>query len=133
MGKIIRLEEGSNYMITKGAILIEKAQLEIVKDIISSEIKIGFVSGVSEDVEDIKNNLNMLYSTPSGTVALNRDFGLDWSFVDLPQEVAKSIFTAEVVAKTAKYEPRAAVSEVIWETSSEAGQLLPKVVIKCLA
>ena len=37
MGKIIRLEEGSNYMMTKGAILIEKAQLEIVKDILKEK------------------------------------------------------------------------------------------------
>ena len=37
MGKIIRLEEGSNYMITKGAVLIEKAQLEIVKDILKEK------------------------------------------------------------------------------------------------
>ena len=37
MGKIIRLEEGSNYMMTKGAILIDKAQLEIVKDILKEK------------------------------------------------------------------------------------------------
>lgn len=37
MGKIIRLEEGSNYMITKGAILIEKAQIDMVKDILKEK------------------------------------------------------------------------------------------------
>ncbi|NCC16540.1 MAG: lysozyme [Clostridia bacterium] len=78
---------------------------------------------------DIRRCLTILYGTPVGSVALDREFGLDWNFVDLPTEVAKAKMAAEIIGKTRKYEPRVAVQEVQWETSDE-GELKPKVVIQ---
>ncbi|WP_330697958.1 hypothetical protein [Anaerotignum sp.] len=93
-----------------------------------SQVKIDLI-GASTAAEDIRRCLTILYATPIGTVALDREFGLDWGFVDLPTEVAKARMAAEIIGKTGKYEPRVLVQEVKWETSNE-GELKPKVVIQ---
>lgn len=93
-----------------------------------SQVKIELI-GASTAAEDICRCLAILYATPVGSVALDREFGLDWDFVDLPTEVAKAKMAAEIIGKTRKYEPRVLVQEVKWETSNE-GELKPKVVIQ---
>ncbi len=87
------------------------------------------ITGTSTAAEDICRCLTILYGTPVGSVALDREFGLDWNFVDLPTEVAKAKMAAEIIGKTRTYEPRVTVQEVQWETSDE-GELKPKVVIQ---
>ena len=46
----------------------------------------------------------------------------------MPPEVAKSLYTAEVTHKVAKFIPAVRVQEVTWGRA-ESGQLKPKVVI----
>ena len=43
----------------------------------------------SPEAEDIRRCLNTLYSTREGSQPLDRDFGLDWGFVDKPLPVAQ--------------------------------------------
>ena len=57
---------------------------------------------------------------------MDREFGLSWDFVDLPVEAAQAALTAEIVAKVAKYEPRAQVQNVTY-TIGDDGTLLPHV------
>lgn len=92
-----------------------------------AQVKIE-MSGTSTAAENIRRCLAILYGTPVGSVALDRELGLNWNFVDLPTEVAKAKMAAEIIGKTRKYEPRVIVQEVQWETSDE-GELKPKVVI----
>ena len=48
----------------------------------------------------------------------------------LPAKAAEAKLTAEIIRKTKKYEPRAQVLEVSYETSrSQQGNIRPKVVI----
>ena len=61
------------------------------------------------------------------TVTMDREFGLNMDFVDKPPEVAKSLYTAEVTKKVAKYIPTVRVQEITW--SAAEGKLSPKVVI----
>ena len=50
--------------------------------------------------------------------------------LSVPAEAAEAKLTAEIIRKTKKYEPRAQVLEVSYETSrSQQGNIRPKVVI----
>ena len=69
----------------------------------------------TEERRNIATCLRTLYGTPVGSVALDRDFGLDWSFLDLPLPAARARLESEIIRKTMKYEPRVSVREVRWE------------------
>ena len=81
-----------------------------------------------EGQEEIIQNLRTLLTTPAGTVAFDRDFGIDTSFIDMPIEAAKARITSEYVQKINKYENRVKVSEITFETKDNI--LIPKVVIE---
>lgn len=84
----------------------------------------------AEELRHIALCLRVLYCTPIGSVELDRDFGLDWSFLDLPIPAAKARLEAELIQKTAKYEPRVRVYEVKWEYNERDGKMKPKVVLE---
>lgn len=84
----------------------------------------------TEELQHIALCLCTLYRTPIGSVALDRDFGLDWSFLDLPIPAAKARLEGELVQKTAKYEPRVRVREILWEYAGRDGEMKPKVVLE---
>ena len=46
----------------------------------------------------LREALSLLYNTRAGECALDRDFGLDWSLVDLPLPEAKARLAAEIIA-----------------------------------
>lgn len=86
------------------------------------------IRGEMEEQEDIVRCLRNLLMTPAGTVPLDRDFGIDQSFLGYPIEVAQNLLAIEVIEKVTRYEPRASVSEV--ELAADAvGQIIAKVVI----
>lgn len=86
------------------------------------------IRGEMEEQEDIVRCLRNLLMTPAGTVPLDRDFGIDQSFLGHPIEVAQNLLAIEVIEKVARYEPRASISEV--ELAADAaGQIIAKVVI----
>lgn len=76
------------------------------------------------------DNLQVLYGTHTGEQALDRDFGIDISTTDYPQESAQALLAAEYVRKTKMYEPRARVVRVEWtDSKAHDGNMTPKVVI----
>jgi phage baseplate assembly protein W len=85
----------------------------------------------SSEIQEIIQNVRTIISTRKGNVPLDRDFGLDWGFVDQPLAVSQAMLSAEVVRQVKKYEPRAVVIRVGFDPSSNAadGQLKPIVVI----
>lgn len=86
---------------------------------------------VYDDVRmEIYNNLQVLYATQTGELALDRDYGIDSATIGCPMENAKALLVADYVRKTQKYEPRARVARVEWKTDSEKGTMIPKVVIE---
>lgn len=87
-------------------------------------------SGKIEEL-DIYNCLLTLYGSKEGEQALDREFGLNMECLSLPAEAAQAMLTAEIIRKTKKYEPRAEVLEVEYETShSQQGRIRPKVVVQ---
>lgn len=80
---------------------------------------------------DILEQLNLLITTPMGTVVLDRDFGIDMSFIDMPTNFAKNMVAVELAKKIKKYIPELRLVEVK-ETESrlESGELALKVVVE---
>ena len=77
---------------------------------------------------ELDRQLALLLSTREGTMPLDREFGLNMDFVDMPPEAAKSLYTAEVTEKVAKFIPTVRVQEVTWGAGAQ-GNLIAKVVI----
>lgn len=70
-------------------------------------------SEVPETVADeIRRNLSYLFSTPAGTCAGDRSYGLSYDMVDMPMAVAENMLALEIVDKAAQYEPRVYVKSV---------------------
>lgn len=82
----------------------------------------------SERILELERQITLLLTTPTGTMPLDREFGVNFDFLDVPSETAKNLYVAEVTQKVAKFIPSVVVEEVKW-TTSEDGILKPKVVI----
>ena len=80
------------------------------------------------EVSDIRRCLETLYQTPEGTCPLDREFGISLDFVGMPMDVAQNLFAVEITDKTDRYEPRAMIWEINFETTAD-GQLKAEVVI----
>ena len=76
----------------------------------------------------LDRQLALLLSTREGSMPLDREFGISMDFIDRPPEVAKSLYTAEVTKKVARFIPSVRVKEVVW-TGGGSGKLTHKVVI----
>lgn len=99
-------------------------------DIGSTMIELSNDSATQSEVQDVAQCLRTLYSTPVGSLEGDRLLGIDPSvFLDKPMTVAKGLYVAEVVEKTAVFEPRARVVRVEWkEEDALHGAIIPKVV-----
>ena len=92
---------------------------------INPTIEIVFESSLSRK-DAIIRQLKVLYGTRKGEQALDRDFGIDWSFLDQPMEVAKAMLSAEIITQTTQYVPGIAVSAIEF-TSDISGNLTPTI------
>ena len=95
---------------------------------VEKNIKIVFESSLTSR-EAIRRRLAVLYGTRKGEQALDRNFGLDWSFLDQPTEVAKAMLSAEVITQTATYIPEVAVTSIKF-TADANGNLVPTVSVE---
>jgi phage baseplate assembly protein W len=95
---------------------------------ITSNIKIIFEKTLTNK-EAILRQLSVLYGTRTGEQALDHNFGLDWSFLDQPTEVAKAMLSAEIITKTNTYVPAVAVSSIHF-TADINGNLTPTVSVE---
>jgi len=79
--------------------------------------------------KELMDQLALLLSTPVGTVVLDRDFGIDFSFVDMPLPIAQTMLAAELAEKIEKYIPQLTLREVILTYADTDGNLNVKVVV----
>lgn len=84
------------------------------------------IEGTSQDIIEC---LIVILATPQGTVPWDRDFGIDYSILDLPSAAAKSQIAVEFTRKVQKYEPRVKVKNVTFNVDSN-NNLVPKVVVE---
>ena len=93
-------------------------------DLTNSQIKIN--AGAIGN-EEIYQNVQVIISTPVGTVAFDRDFGVDYSILDNPTEIAKGLISVEIIEKIRKYESRVDVDEVTFSVQNE--KIIPKIIL----
>lgn len=76
----------------------------------------------------LERELALLLSTRAGSMPLDRAFGIEMDFLDLPTELAKSLYAAQITEKIPQFIPSVRVEEVSWRWNGN-GKLSPKVVI----
>lgn len=80
-------------------------------------------------VEEVLQNVRCILRTTKFSVPLDRDLGIDAEPLDMPIDVAKAKLVPEIFMAIAKYEPRAAVTNIDWEHDID-GILKPKVQVR---
>lgn len=78
------------------------------------------------EVEEIIQNVRAILSTIKGSVPLDRDFGVDASYLDKPINVAKAMLSSEIIKAARAYEPRVTITAVDF-TANLDGTLKPKI------
>lgn len=79
-------------------------------------------------VEEVYQNVLTIITTMLHTVPLFRSFGLNPEFLDETTEIAKTKIVVEIMEKVERFEPRAFVEEVKFETDHASGKLKPVVI-----
>ena len=75
--------------------------------------KLGELGQVVEGLDDIKQCIEIILTTPKGSVPHRLDFGCDiYKFVDSPPAAATSYIVSEVYNALSKWEPRITVESV---------------------
>ena len=70
--------------------------------------------------------LKLLLTTRVGTVVLDRDFGIEMSFIDKPVPVANRLYMLAVVRKIKKYEPGLIVNSITFKhDSNDLSKMIP--------
>lgn len=86
--------------------------------------EVDFAPG--SEYAEILQNVRTILATPVYSVPLDRAFGINAEFVDMPLPVAKAQIGQEIVTAIRKYEPRVSVTKIDWEADID-GMLKPKV------
>ena len=76
-------------------------------------------------IEEILQNVRTILSTPVYSVPLDRAFGVNADFVDLPLPVAQARLSANIVQAVQKFEPRVEVTQVQFGADVISGKLQP--------
>ena len=87
------------------------------------------VSGGTAESDEIMRCLRNLIMTPAGTAPLDRDFGIDTLFLDMPADAAQSLLAVEIIEKAERYEPRVSVREVELYPDTD-GKITAKVAVE---
>lgn len=69
--------------------------------------------------KEILSCVHCLLNTPIGSVVLDRQIGVDYSFVDKPMPLAMSMILAEIPGKIKKYEPRCLLTDISFAGDQE--------------
>lgn len=78
---------------------------------------------------EILQNIRTIISTPKFSVPLDRNFGIDYSVLDSPTQVAQAKLAEEIINAIANHEPRAEVTGITFATDVD-GIITPKVQVK---
>lgn len=79
--------------------------------------------------QEVMEKIRFLLTCTKGTIPMNREIGIDSDILDLPLYMAQNKFTVSAMELIETFEPRAAVDEISFIESGNAGNLIPKVVL----
>lgn len=84
----------------------------------------------ASEIAEIVQNVRTILGTVKGSVPLDREFGVDGTMLDMPMPRAQALYQQAVLSAIERYEPRARVVSVSFDTSDGmAGRLAPAVTI----
>lgn len=83
----------------------------------------------STKAAEVLQNIRTIISTPKFSVPLDRNFGIDYSVLDAPAQVAQAKLAEDIINAIAKYEPRAEVTGITFAADVD-GIIIPKVQVK---
>ena len=72
-------------------------------------------------------NVRTILLTKKFSVPLDREFGLDFSVLDMPLPKAQAALRVEIIEALRRYEPRAVIKEVGFDGEAVDGSLVSKV------
>jgi phage baseplate assembly protein W len=94
-------------------------------DTLPNEIIFG-ASGVQEVMQNVK----LIIMTRKGTQPLDRDFGISFDFLDSPTPKVQAMVEQEIFMALRKYEPRAVLKQITWNSDTISGSVKPNVSIQ---
>jgi len=83
--------------------------------------------------EEIMQNVAVLLTTIKGSVVLDRELGIDASFIDTPIPRGMFSLAMDILRTIEQYEPRVVVEEIEFVPNNESaldGRLYPRVVLR---
>ena len=87
------------------------------------------VFGTSE-VQEVMQNVKLIIMTRKGTQPLDRNFGISYDFVDSPMLRVRAMAEQEIFMALRKYEPRAVLKQITWNSDPVSGSVKPNVSIQ---
>jgi phage baseplate assembly protein W len=81
-------------------------------------------------IPEVMQNVRTILTTRRGTVPLDRDFGISFDFLDSPINITRAKAEQEIFLQLKKYEPRAILKQIIWETDVISGHISPSVKVE---
>lgn len=69
--------------------------------------------------QQLATELSALLSTPKGTMPGDRNYGIDFSFMDLPLEAVENTFAIEAMNAVDEYEKGLSIDSVNFSTSDD--------------
>lgn len=86
--------------------------------------------GYSTKEKRVLESINNLLNTKAGTLAGNREFGLDYSCLDKPIKVAEALLIQDIYVKVQQFEPRANIQSVNCTIDGKDGKITTRMVIE---
>ena len=87
--------------------------------------------GEKDLLRSVVQNVRTILRTPKYTVPLDREFGMNTSFVDSPITVVPPLLIAEIREAIEEYEPRCSVTNIAFGIDKAApGKLIPTVEVE---
>jgi len=68
---------------------------------------------------EVLQNIQVLLNTGKYTVVLDRNLGIDYSFIDKPVETAKALLRVSIIEALREYEPRAEILSIQFRSNTE--------------
>lgn len=81
----------------------------------------------AKGIEEIRQNVQIILTTLKGTVFLDRQFGIDISNIDKPQNLLLSAIRTDIIQQIEEYEPRVNILSVDYVDIQDNGTVVPKV------
>lgn len=82
-------------------------------------------------IQELSQNIRTIVSTPQGSVALHRDFGIDVSPLDGPMHAwTQARLTERIITAIQQHEPRVEVVRVDYQADESSGRIIPRVTFR---